>query len=250
MVRSFNCKYSCGLCEALRESFWQCGDGADNDLDTSTDCGDSDCSKFPLCTPSTLQQIPQQNKIIAATAVGSVPECFNFVGDFLNTCQNTEVRTKLKARIETECQNNPNSAAALAGRCNFTGWTDEHPVATAYTAAKNSGVHTDCPWETFEYTLQKVDTYEYYGTQKCLCDGSEMGFYFGVGMIGCALAVFLHYAGHLAIKRRRNAFEHKMCMATACVWYVLGVVPICFWMSCIESGACIDNPICAHSLCR
>ena len=49
-----------------------------------------------------------------------------------------------------------------------------------------------------------------------------MGFYLAVGMIGMALAMFVHYAGHLALKRRRNAFEHRMCMLTACVWCVLG----------------------------
>jgi hypothetical protein len=50
------------------------------------------------------------------------------------------------------------------------------------------------------------------------------------------MGVFIHYASHLAITRRRNLFEQRICMVTAGVYYVLGTLPICFWMSCFDAG--------------
>lgn len=48
------CAADCGVCPD-RETL--CGDGWDDDLDGTTDCGDSDCSWLPPCTPDTCTKV-------------------------------------------------------------------------------------------------------------------------------------------------------------------------------------------------
>ena len=101
----------------------------------------------------------------------------------------------MKGRIESACNSSSwsNTNAQQEGWCNFSSWSDVHPAAAAWQvsspisildatrmsmghprgihltqtvlqANKDAGVHTDCPWLSYESTLGEIESYAYYGT--------------------------------------------------------------------------------------
>jgi predicted RND superfamily exporter protein len=200
-----NCKYSCDLCTNEVEQFHQCDDGRDNEFDYLADCEDPDCDDYPKCKVEDAER-----DIIASTSCQNA-QCREFLDNFLDACPNQAQRTRLKVFLQhADCPSNIGDGSApdpLDPTCDFradpaeldgTAFSDETSVEAA----------------------------------KCSCDSSEMSFYLASGLMCLALATFCIYAAYQSMNRRDDMFEHRLNMATAGMFYVYGVVPCCFWLSC------------------
>ena len=203
-----NCKYSCGLCEEEVENYHQCDDGDDNDSDGLTDCDDPDCAVIdPRCA------LTEDDRNQLAAAVCSMTVCRAFIDDFLNDCTNSVQRTDLKSVLNQSptCSAHDLGVEQLAlpvGPSCYYRPLDGEKDGSRYDKASSVEVAT------------------------CICDGSEMSFYLATGLMSLGFASFNIYAAYQAMNRRNDMFEHRLAMATAAMFYMYGVVPCCFWLSC------------------
>ena len=212
-----NCRFSCGLCDAGIERYHQCHDNLDNDRNDGIDCADRDCFVSPGCRDRAALSDADRNAVFEQALL--MDSCREFLADFLEDCTMEEQRTTLKNALTQACPLGSDCRVfvdrmgtgplpqRVTGRCDYTP-PEGHLDGTSFDKA----THTE--------------------TAKCICDESEMSFYLGTGLTSLAFASFNIYAAYQAMNRRSDFFEHKLSMATALMFYVYGVVPCCFWLSC------------------
>ena len=209
---SSNCKFSCDLCTHEVENYHQCHDGSDNDGDGQMDCNDPDCQASPRCEGS--QELSEAARNYIAQQACLMLDCRVFLEDFLDDCTNADQKGTLRSFMSAGggCPASFGTrttavAVAVSPPCYFTPGNGERD-GTAFTKSASIEV------------------------ERCVCDASEMSFYLATGMMSLCLASFNIYASYQAMNRRNDMFEHRLCMATAAMFYVYGVVPCCFWLAC------------------
>eukprot|EP01043_Picozoa_sp_COSAG02_P035409 COSAG02_NODE_2535_length_8585_cov_3.664624_1_plen_228_part_10 len=153
---------------------------------------------------------------VLSYAVKMTP-CREFLNEFLDDCTMVEQRTTLKEALTHACSDR-----------GCTGFVDN--MGTGIPPQRVS----ECDYTVGRGELDgdAFDKSPSVELTKCLCDESEMSFYLATGLTSLAFASFNIYAAYQAMNRRNDMFEHKLNMAMAAMFYIYGVVPCCFWLSC------------------
>jgi predicted RND superfamily exporter protein len=228
----FNCRFSCNLCHQGVENLHECQDNVDNDQDMLADCDDADCSGLPKCAAGPLAN--DEELVVIANALIDTQCRANFIDPFLATCQNTDQRIYINSKIAAICSRTQGGATSHSGlqRPPICDTANDSTYFSPVTPPPPPLVGNLCPYLHFIEDDSAIAPSDQRAVTRCLCDGKEQSFYIATGLLALALAIFLNYAGHLALKRRANNFEHKLCMLCAVVWYSIGVPPLFYWLAC------------------